>query len=90
MSNLKHYLDCDKCHKKIELESLKIEAEIVTKEIDGDRKIAVKYFFVCPFCGVQYTCFYKDKAVNDLFAQDMQEEAQERMEMLWELFEDGC
>lgn len=89
MSDIKHYLNCDNCSKMIELESIKIENEIVNKKTDKEHFVVVRYFFICPYCGQEYTCFYKDRMVNEYFRLGQKEMAQERMIMLWEIFEDG-
>lgn len=97
MSDLKHYIKCDNCGNLIELDNLKLEAQIVSKDIeqniDGEKRklkiVAVRYYFVCQKCGTEYTCFYKDKLINSLFDNDQQEQAQACMEKLWEIFENG-
>lgn len=97
MSDLKHYIKCDNCGNLIELDSLKLEAQIVSKDIEqninGEKRklkiVAVRYYLVCQKCGTEHTCFYKDAVVNSLFDQNKQMEAQQRMEILWEIFENG-
>lgn len=87
-----HYLKCGRCKSLIQLEGINVEAQIVSKDVpeaNGVKKfVAVRYYFICPSCRIQYTCFYKDKIVNVMFNDGREEEAKERMEMLWEIFED--
>lgn len=80
---------CDHCRAEINLNKARIDTEIVSRGKREKRRVAVLYYFVCPVCKHKYHCFYKDREVNRLFAEDKQEEAQKRMEDLWEIFENG-
>lgn len=90
MSDIEHYLECDECHKMIRLEDVHLEPQIVSKDNSkGQKVVAVRYYFICPHCGYNYTCFYKDMTCNKLFDLNRQPEAEERMKQLWEFFENG-
>lgn len=87
MNSEEQYIQCDNCCVMIPLREVQLQQEIVTVVKKEKRHTAVCYYFVCPMCYHRYNCFYKDKEVNKLFAEDKQEEAQKRMEDLWEIFE---
>lgn len=94
-------VECDNCGKDIDVSKIELLQQIVSKDIafpkekiqmeDGNaikkKIVAVRYYFHCPHCFQQYTCFYKDKLVNQLFGANRIEEAQALMDKLWELFE---
>lgn len=88
MADSNHYVRCDNCCYELSIEDMRIDTQIVSKNCKGEKVVAVCYYFVCPICYHRYNCFYKDKEVNKLFEEDKQEEAQKRMEMLYEVFEE--
>ena len=63
MSNEKHFLKCDECNGLIAAEDIKLEAQIVSKVVGSkadskeQRIVAVRYYFNCPHCLHDYTCF---------------------------------
>lgn len=98
MSDLEHYLECNNCHEAIVLKDIKLDCQIVSKDVEyffdcsnvhqTKKVVAVRYYFNCPKCKQEYTCFFKDKEVDRLFDEGKQAEAQARMQALWELFAD--
>ena len=96
MSEISQCVKCDHCSGLIDVSTVEILQQIVSKDFlfkVQDQKIkkkmvAVKYYFLCPHCGAQYDCFYKDSNANKLLAANRIDEANAYMDKLWELFED--
>lgn len=96
MSEMIQPAKCDHCSGIIDISTVELLQQIVSKNFlfkiqgkDVKKKIvAVKYYFICPHCGKQYDCFYKDINVYKLLAADKIEEANAYMDKLWELFSD--
>ena len=80
---------CENCCYDIDLNDVTIEHRICSKDVNGQKLVAVLYYIVCPMCGHEYKCFYKDSVVNELLSFGMEVEANMRLEWLWGVFEDG-
>jgi len=80
---LERLIRCDSCKLAFDITRIRLLWKIVTKK----KRAATKYYFVCPTCGHEYTCYYKDAKVNTLFEQGHAEEARKRMRMLKRVFD---
>lgn len=83
-----HVIKCESCCYDIDLNEAAIEHRICSKDINGQKIVAVLYYIVCPMCLHEFKLFYKDSVVNELLKLGMEREANERLEQLWEIFED--
>lgn len=84
-----HIVKCESCCYDIDLRDITFEHRICNKVINGQRVVAVLYYIVCPMCGHEHKCFYKDSVVNQLLSLGMEYQANQRLDQLWELFENG-
>lgn len=76
---------CNDCSYLFDTKEIRLLNKIVSKK----NTTAVKYYFVCPSCGKEYVCYYRDIRVNNFFKQGKQDEARKRMKWLKRYFDDS-